>query len=73
MSTYKCIGVVNVSIRAKSALEAAMKYLPLDPFHDVIEVSVYRIGKGGRWGREQYFRAPKGGIPVAMDTGDGMD
>lgn len=73
MNTYKCIGTVNVTLHAKNALDAARQYLPLDIWHDVIEVSVYRIGKAGRWGREQYFRTVKGGTPVAMPSGNGMD
>ena len=72
MNTYKCIGVVNVSIRAESALDAAKQYLPLDIWHDVVEVSIYPIGKAGKWGREQYFRCLKGGVPVKVDTGDEM-
>jgi hypothetical protein len=73
MNTYQCIGTVNVTIRAESALDAAKQYLPLDIWHEVVEVSVYRIGRDGKWGREQYFRAPKGGHPVNLPVGDGMD
>jgi hypothetical protein len=73
MNTYQCIGVVNAQFRAKSALDAARQYLPLDIWSDVIEVSVYRVSKTGKWGREKYFRAIKGGEPVSLPVGDGME
>lgn len=73
MNTYKCVGVVNATIRAKSAKDAARQHLPLDIWHEVIEVSVYRVSGTGKWGREQYFRCPKGGEPVSLPIGDGMD